>query len=115
MGNGEVGSPKQRAGGPQLHPLGAWKSVKQAMVNVERVSELPGGVPVCWKIDAHPSDPNMHLVTVYLIDGLPERLEFWYRSMACREAMPGVDFDHFTVTSWSYPVASLPLPVAARC
>lgn len=80
-------------------------------MNVERVAELPGGVPAIWTVDAHPVDPMIAQVTIYLQDGLPLQLEFWAKAMACREALPGVAFDHFTVTSEACNVVALPVAV----
>lgn len=85
--------------------------MRQAQINVERVDRLPGGVPAIWTVDAHPTDSRTTLVTVYLEDGLPTQLEFWMKAMACRAALPGVDFDHFTVTSRACRVVPLPTAV----
>ena len=82
--------------------------MEQAQVNIERVAEMPGDVPACWKVDAHPTSRDTKIVTLYLQEGLPEQIEFWYRAVACREALPESDFDHFTVTSQACQVIELP-------
>ena len=104
---------KHAGGSTTTHLAGSVDSVRQAQVNVERVAELPSGVPACWKVDAHPTSPDMMLVTLWLLEGLPERIEFWFRAIACREALPGVDFDHFTVTSQACQVIALPVAVGS--
>lgn len=70
--------------------------MSQVDVVVQHRNDLPGGLPAIWIKDR--CGEGRCVVNLYLRSDMPQSLADMFRVMAVRDALPGVEFDFYTIS-----------------